>query len=81
MEGNDGSGLVGVTDYTHLIQRLALRVVLDENLAFTVNLSGERIRERIHAGYTHTVKTSGNLVAVFAELAAGVKDGQNDFEG
>ena len=81
MEGNYGSGLIGFSDHFHRSDRLALGVLLHEDLSFPVHLCNEQVRKRIHAGHTHTVETSGNLVTVLAELTSGVEHGKHHLKG
>ena len=50
------------------------------DFAVTLNLNFHRGRKRVNHGYTYTVQTTGYLVAVTAELTAGMKHRQNDFD-
>ena len=80
MECHHCTCIFGLTHNLNRLVRLTLRVLLDENLALTMNLCLEIVGQGIHAGHTHTVKTTGNLVTVLAELTAGMKHCKNDFK-
>ena len=80
MEGNECTCILSLAYNLNRLVRLTFRVLLDENLAFAVNLRLQIVRKGVHAGYTDTVETAGHLIAVLAELTAGMEDGQNDFE-
>ena len=67
--------------YLDRAERLALGILLTENLALPVNLGHEFVGQCIHAGYPDSVETSGNLVAVLVELTSGVKHRENDLKG
>ena len=81
MEGYDGTRPVRLAYGLHRIKRLSLGIFLDENFSFPANLGLQIVRKGIHAGHSDTVKASGNLVTVLAELSSGMKHRQHDFEG
>ena len=81
VECNGCSGILALSDDLNRCNRLTFGVFLLENLSFPVNFGNEKIRQCIHAGYTHTMETSGNLVAVLTEFTAGMEDCQHDLEG
>src|SRR3954464_14726798 len=61
--------------------RHAAAVLLPVELAVAPYLNPAPLREGIHDGGAHTVQTAGDFVAATAELAAGVEDRHDDFEG
>ena len=66
-------------DLGELALRLAaLRVLLLVPRAVLVDLDEQPLGERVHHGDAHAVQAAGDLVAVAAELAAGVQDRQHD---
>ena len=67
-------------DHMHRRQRFALCVVLAVDLPVTIDLHVHLRRERVHAAHTHTVETTGHLVAVFIELTTGVEHGHHDLQ-
>ena len=81
MERYDGAGGVRLADYLDIVFRLAFGILLDEHLAFTVDLSLQIVRQGVDAGHADTMQTAGHLIAVLAELTAGMEDGQNHLEG
>ena len=80
MEGDDGTGVTALPDHLDWPERLALGVVLPENLALAVNFRDKAVRQGVDAGHAHAVQTAGHLIAGLVELAAGVEDGQYDFK-
>ena len=63
---------------------LVLATVLERHrvtLAITIDLYFEAHAEGVHDRDTHAVKAAGHLVAVTAELAAGVQHREHDFGG
>ena len=81
MEADYGSGILAGTGHLDRSDRLALRILLDVYLALSVHLCDQQVGKGVHAGHTHTVETSGNLVAVLVELTSGVKHRENDLKG
>ena len=81
MESDNSTRIGGFPDHGNVSLRLSLGIFLHEDFAFPVNLGPEIVRKGVHAGYTHSVKTSGNLVAVLAELSSGMKHRQDHFKG
>ena len=67
-------------DHMHRSQRFAFRIILAVDLAVTIDLHVHLRRERVHAAHTHTVQTTGHLVAVFIELTTGVEHGHHDLQ-
>ena len=81
MESDRSSRVMTLAHYLDRAERLALGILLTENLALPVNLGHEFVGQCIHAGYSDSVETSGNLVAVLVELTSGVKHRENDLKG
>ena len=81
VEGDDGSRIGGFPHDLDVVERLALGILLHEDLAFAVDLCAEMVGEGVHAGDADAVQTAGNLVAVFAELTAGVEHREDHLEG
>ena len=82
-ERDRGAGLAAppgrVADDQHLALRdAALGVVLAVVLAVAVDLDDEALGQRVDDRHTHAVEPAGDLVAVAAELAAGVQHGEHD---
>ena len=67
-------------DHMHRSQRFAFRIILAVDLAVTIDLHVHLLRERVHAAHTHTVQTTGHLVAVFIKLTTGVEHGHHDLQ-
>ena len=66
-------------DALELVLRLAaLRVVLLELAAVAVDLELEPARQRVDDGHADAVQTAGDLVALAAELPAGVQHREHD---
>ncbi len=78
--GAGGAAALGrVTDRLHLALWLAaLRVLLEPVLAVAVDLDREPLGQGVDHRHTDTVETAGHLVALAAELAAGVEHGEHD---
>jgi hypothetical protein len=69
----------GGADVGQLALRLAaLRVLLLVALAQLVDLDEQALAERVDHADAHAVEATGDLVAVAAELAAGVQHGEHD---
>ena len=81
MEGNDGSCVIGIAYYLDRAKWFTLREFLFEDLTLAVNFCNKMVGKGIHAGHTHTMKTSGHLVAILTELTAGVKHRKNHLQG
>ena len=68
-----------VADDEHLaLGDAALGVLLAVALAVAVDLDDEALGQRVDDGHADAVETAGDLVAVAAELAAGVQHGEHD---
>ena len=68
-----------VADDDHLALRLAaLGVLLMVALAVLVDLDDQPLAERVDDADTDAVQTAGDLVALAAELAAGMQHGEHD---
>ena len=71
-----------VADDFHLaLRRAALGVLLEPVLAVAVDLDRQPLGQRVHDRHADAVQTTGHLVALAAELAAGVQHGQHDLGG
>ncbi len=81
LEGDDGAGVGSLAHDLHVVEGLALRILLHEDLPFAVDFGPQVRRQRVDARNTHTVQAAGHLVAVLAELTACVQDCQHDLEG
>ena len=81
--GAGGAPALGrIADDLHLALRLAaLGVLLEPALAVAVDLDGEPLGERVDHRHADAVETAGDLVALAAELAAGVEHGEHDLGG
>ena len=80
MESHDGTCVIRFAHDLDRLVWLALGIFLHEHLALTMNLGLQIVGKCIHTGHTHTVETTGHLVAVLAELTAGMEHRQNDLE-
>ena len=74
------AGLVRDPDRLHLALRDAARELLPVDLAVALDLGDEPLRERVHDRDADAVQAAGDLVALAAELAAGVELRQDDRE-
>ena len=79
-DGRAGLVLPGHADCRHVGCGLASRELLAVDLPVAPHLRHEPLGERVHDRHADAVQTSGDLVAVAAELAAGVQLRQNDRE-
>ena len=70
-----------VADYLHVVQRLALLVLLLVDVAVAEHLRQHVCRQGVHARHAHAVQTAGNLVGTLVELTAGVEHGHDNFQG
>ena len=50
-------------------------------LAVAIDLESDALRQRVHDRHTHAVESTGHLVALATELAAGVQHGEHHFSG
>ena len=76
-----GLVLVGLPDLLELGRRLAARELLPVDLAVAPHLGHEPLGERVHDRDADAVQAAGHLVALAAELPAGVELRQDDREG
>ena len=67
-------------DHMYRRQRFAFRIILTVDLSVTINLHVHLRRECVHTAHTHTVETTGHLIAVFIELTTGVEHGHYDLQ-
>ena len=67
-------------DRLHLRRRLAARELLAVDLLVAANLHDEPLGEGVDDGHADAVQPAGDLVAVAAELPAGMQLGENDRE-
>ena len=81
MEGDDSTGVIACTCLDDRGDGLSFAVLLGEDLPLTVDFRRKAVRKGIDTGDTHTVETSGNLIILLAELAAGMKHGHDNLEG
>ena len=81
MEGDGGTGILGLPYHLNRRNGLALGVLLHKYFPFTVDFRNEEVAQGVYAGNTHAVQTAGNLIAVFVELTAGVQHGEHHFQG
>ena len=67
------------------VERLHRLAPVDEGLrpaaAVALDLELEAARERVHDRHAHAVQSAGDLVALAAELAAGVQHREHDLGG
>ena len=80
-EGDGGAGGLRLADLGHLLGGLAARELHLDDLAVTLDLRDELLRERVDDGDADAVQAAGHLVGVVVELAACVQDGEDDLEG
>ena len=81
MECGAGACFVGGAHFLYGVEWDALGVFLLINFTVAVDVDYHFVAQCIDARYAYTVQTSGYLVAAFVELAAGVQDGHDYFEG
>ena len=81
MEGDDSTSILAFADDLDRPQGLAFGIFLHMDLPFPVNLGHQAVRECVHAGDTHTMKTSGDLVAILVELSSGMEDSHDNLKG
>ena len=74
------AGVLGLADDLDVALRLAARELLAVDLAVAPHLGDEALGERVHDGDADAVEAAGDLVAVAAELAAGVELREDDRE-
>ena len=72
--------MVTLTDHLQLTHRLPPLILLRIDLTVTVNLHAQFLGKGIHAGDTHTVESSGDLVGVFIELTTGMQHGEHHLD-
>ncbi len=70
--------LLGLADLLHVARRLAARELLLVDLAAATDLCDEPLGQGVHDRHADAVQPAGDLVAVAAELAAGVQLRQHD---
>jgi len=74
------TGAIGVPDALQRAVGLAtVAERLDEAAAVALDLEHEVARQRVHDRHADAVQTTGDLVALAAELAAGVQHREHDF--
>ncbi len=81
MEGDGGTGILGLPYHLNRRNGLTLGILLNKDFALTVNFRNEEVAQGVDAGNTYTVQTAGNFIAIFVELTAGVQHGEHHFQG
>ena len=77
LEGNTGAGLIGIADDGQVALRHAAGEFLLVDVLAVLYLDNEPLRKGIDDRSAHAVQTAGNLIALAAELTAGMQDGIN----
>ena len=80
LEGDLRAGLLGLADHRHLLRGFALRAAHVVDLAVAAHLGLEPFGDGVHAFRADAVQAARHLVGALAELAAGVKIGEHEFE-
>ena len=80
MEGHCCTCILSLAYYLNRLIWLTFGILLYEHFTLTMDFSLQIVRKSVYAGYTDTMETSGNLIAVLAELTSGMKDCQHDLE-
>ena len=79
-EGDGRAGLLGLADLDDLLDGLAARKLHLPDGAIALDLRDDLGRQGVDDGNADAMQAAGHLVAAAAELAAGVEDGEDDFE-
>jgi hypothetical protein len=77
-EGDRRPGLLRRADLLQVAGRLAAGELLTEDLAVALDLDVQGLGQRVDHGHADTVEPAGDLVALAAELPAGVELRQDD---
>ena len=75
LEGHGGTGVIRGAHDRHRLRHMAPGELHLVDLAVTMDLDHQPLRQCVHHGCAHAVQTAGHLVAAAAELAAGVEHG------
>src|SRR5262245_2499696 len=81
LKSDPGAALLGVSNFRQASLRLATLVALLINFAVALDLDLQSFRQSIDDRNAYTVKTTGNLVRSFIELATRVEFRKHDFGG
>ena len=73
------AGAVGFADHLQIVEHLAALVLLLINLAVLIDGHLQVLAQRVYNAGANAVQTAGYLVALAAELAAGVQHGKANF--
>jgi hypothetical protein len=80
-EDGRGAGQLGSLTPCQGAERVAALVLLRPHVPVTAHLHPQVLRQRVHHRDADTVQPAGHLVAVAAELAAGMQLGQHHLDG
>ena len=80
LEGHGGTGVIRGAHDRHRLRHMAPGELHLVDLAVTMDLDHQPLRQCVHYGCAHAVQTAGHLVAAAAELAAGVQHGIHHFQ-
>ena len=91
ISSGDEDGLVGpelltsatqfrLAHHLHVVERLALLILLLINLAVAEHLRSHVRRKCVHTTHTHTVQTARHLVGAFVKLTTGMQHRHHHFE-
>ena len=72
LEGNTGAGLIGIADDLKIALGHAAGEFLLVDVLAVFDLDNEPLRQGIDDRSAHAVQTAGNLIALAAELTAGM---------
>ena len=76
-----GTSLIGIANYLHVVEGLALLVLLLVDMTIAVNLREHVGGKGVHTADTHTVETTRHLVGALVELTTSVEHCHDDLEG
>ena len=80
LEGHGGPGVIRGAHDRHRLRHMAPGELHLVDLAVTMDLDHQPLRQCVHYGCAHAMQTAGHLVATAAELAAGVEHGVHHFQ-
>ena len=75
------SRLVGVANNLHIVERLALLILLLIDVSVAEHLRNHVCRQSVHTRHADTVQTTRHLIGALVELTSGVEHGHDDLKG